>query len=117
MEGPVGPAMEPPAVPSAGVDGSSKRDGEGGDKDETQDLLFMTSSFPAGSMAAKPAMVPTSAERPAHLLDSNSRRWTADPCRALLPVCALALCQYERAVDLRHRMPRVPEQERRIVPP
>ena len=81
MEGPVGPAMEAPAVPSAGVDGSSKRDGEGGDEDETQDLLH-DQLFPDGSQGCEARRGPTSAERPAHLLNSNSRRCTADPCRA-----------------------------------
>jgi hypothetical protein len=39
VELPTGPAMESPAMPSAGVDRSGKGEGEGGDEDKTDDLL------------------------------------------------------------------------------
>jgi len=57
MKPPTGAAMEPPAVPSAGVGGSSKREGKGGDEDEAHDLLH-DQLLPTGPMAAKPAVVP-----------------------------------------------------------
>jgi hypothetical protein len=70
--------MKSPTVPSAGVDGSSKRKGEGSDKDETHDLLH-DQLLPGGSHGSEARRGAPSAERPAHLLNSNARSCAADP--------------------------------------
>jgi hypothetical protein len=49
--------MESPAVPSASLDGSSKREGEGSATMRLM-IFFMTSSFPTDPLAAKPIVAP-----------------------------------------------------------
>src|SRR5713101_4950899 len=70
--------MEPSTVPSAGVDGSGKREGQGADEDETHDLLH-DQLLPDGSQGCEARRGAMSAERPAHLSNANSRSCTADP--------------------------------------
>src|SRR5713101_2492006 len=64
--------MEPSTVPSAGVDGSGKREGQGGDEDETHDLLH-DQLLPDGSQGCEARRGAT------HLSNDNSRSGAADP--------------------------------------